>query len=535
MGTALRAAQDYLRGRGIYAIERRNGRWHLPFGRHANGSRVLHSWQAAKHGSVVYHRTFTGAQQSRLTQSWTSTNVHLNQDLYRHLRILRARSRDLAKNNEYARKFLAMVKNNVVGPSGFSLQVKAMQSDGTLDKFDSARCEEGFAQWGRRGNCEVTGKLSWVDVQKVVAETVARDGEVLVRHARGRGKGPHNFQLQLLDPALLDETLYKDLPNGNKIRMGVEIDSWRKPVAYWLMAENAFDIFNDGYYSLKHTRVPASEVWHFFLPDFIDQLRGMPWMVAGMYRLNMLGGFDESAIVNARASAGKMGFFQSPDGDAKPLADIVTNNGTAQAPDEEFIEEADPGTFKVLPPGFEFKEYSPEYPNELYGTFVKACLRGIASGLNVSYATLANDLEATSFSSMRGGMLEEREVWKGLQTWMIESFCMHVYSNWLPEALLSGALDPLPFSKLKKFDAAVWQGRRWPWVDPLKDVQAHETAIKTGLTSRTRILLDQGLDPEEIWQELEEEEKRLKFLSKKEPVKTGSSVSTGANDEDSND
>jgi capsid protein len=52
----------------------------------------------------------------------------------------------------------------------------------------------------------------------------------------------------------------------------------------------------------------------------------------------------------------------------------------------------------------------------------------------------------------------------------------------------------LPAAKFEKFNAPEFQGRRWPWVDPLKDVQASVLAINNLLTTRTKVLAEQGGD-----------------------------------------
>src|SRR5205085_11694175 len=97
------------------------------------------------------------------------------------------------------------VKSNVVGATGMALQVHALRSDGSIDDHDSGVCEDAFKDFSRLGNFEVTGKLSRATFERLLIETVARDGEVLVR--RLKKQGPHNYQVQLIDPALLDEAL----------------------------------------------------------------------------------------------------------------------------------------------------------------------------------------------------------------------------------------------------------------------------------------------------------------------------------------
>ena len=76
--------------------------------------------------------------------------------------VLRNRSRDLARNNEYAKRYLNLVKTNVVGEKGFSVQVRARNDDRSLDAVGNAIIENAFTSWGRMGNADVTGRLNLV-------------------------------------------------------------------------------------------------------------------------------------------------------------------------------------------------------------------------------------------------------------------------------------------------------------------------------------------------------------------------------------
>ncbi len=159
----------------------------------------------------------------------------------------------------------------------------------------------------------------------------------------------------------------------------------------------------------------------------------------------------------------------------------------------------------LLPAGVEFKPFDPQHPSTAFRDFEKAMLRGIASGLGVSYTSLANDLEAVSYSSIRQGLLEERDFWRTVQFWMIEHFCQPVYERWLRQALDAGALN-LPATKYFKFRSTQWVPRGWQWVDPRNEAEAQIVAINNGLMTRTQALAERGLDIEDVMRERQAEE-----------------------------
>lgn len=458
--------------------------------------------RAGRQPQRVLVRQFEGAQVSDLTLSFRPSNCAIDQDLVGQLEMLRGRSRTLAQNNDYARKFLRMVKTNVVGAEGFKLQCLAADpGTGAADTFARSTIEAAWSDWGRPGVCELSGRLSWLDLLRVVAETVARDGECLLRVARGRNVNAHGYALQLLDIDRLPVTHNGRAENGNRIIMGIEVDAFDRPVAYYLYTvhPNGSPGHNSGSRALE--RVPAADIIHLYTTERAEQHRGVPWMHTAMLRLESLGKFERAALTAARKGANTLGFFQTPDGGPPP--------GEEKDADGNEIHTSVEGEFDTLPPGYQFQPFASEYPSQMYGDFVKACLRSLAGGLGVAYNGLANDLEGVNFSSIRAGVLEERDVWMTVQTWMVEHLLTPVFMGWLEMALLSGALGTLPPSKLAKFAQHRFQPRRWPWVDPVKDIEAKLMAIRAGLDSRRSVAAEQGNDWDEIVEQLKVEQQQL--------------------------
>lgn len=456
-------------------------------------------------GMMTGQRGFEVGQTDRLVESWTRTDLTMNQAMLKDLRLMRARSRDFIRNNEFGRKFLNLVRNNVVGPNGFTLKVDARRDDGSVDKQDSDAVRASYLRWAKLGHFDVTGRLSENLFDALAVTMVARDGEVLIRKVEGRDRGPHGCQLQILPAHLLDEELNRDLAGGNRIRMGVEFDVWMKPVGYWLrrLGQSA-DMH--GHWSARYDRVDASEIIHLFVLEDAEQWRGLPWAYSALRRARQLDQFDEAALVAANVGASKMGFFQQKDPDAAPPLGDSEGDGDQSG---EFSDKAEPGTFDVVPDGYEFQEFNPDYPHAVYDPFIKAISRTIATGLLVSYHGLTGDLTDVNFSSIRSGTIDEREMWKQLQGWYIETVKVPVFEWWLARALVNDpALRGLPYAKFDKFNAPVFFGRRWDWVDPAKDVRADSDAVALGIKSRAQIIRERGRDPDEVWSELDAETAR---------------------------
>ncbi len=447
----------------------------------------------------TYARGFDAAATSRLFSSWTTTNRTLDYDLKNDLRAVRARSRELSINNDYARKYLKACVTNIIGKNGIGFQSKVKDPGGDFDKMANDLIESAWKAWGSVA-C-VDGQLSWLDIQRMSVESMVRDGEILIRKVRGYDN-KFNFALQLIEADCLDETHNEELSNGNKIRMGIEFDAWEKPIAYYILAKHP----GDGLYAYQGTdyaRIPANEIIHLYNKERPAQSRGFPWMVSAMQRLNMLHGYEESELVSARVSAGKMGFFTSPDGDAPgTVVNEKDDNG-------DFIEDAEPGTFQPLPEGYKFEPWDPTHPSGNFKPFIEAVLRGAAAGLGITYHTLSGDLTGVNYSSGRLGSLDERDFWLVNQKLIISRLCAGVFGDWLDMAILTEAI-PLPYRKIEKFNAPAWQARQFDWVDPLKDIKAQIMAVKAGLKTHSEVAGEQGQDFQEIVEQLAWEYKLMK-------------------------
>jgi len=227
-----------------------------------------------------------------------------------------------------------------------------------------------------------------------------------------------------------------------------------------------------------------------------------------LLRMNMLNGYEDAAVIASRIGASKMGFYTSETGANYAGDDDGSGN---------LITEVEPGLFEQLPNGTKLETFDPTYPHEQYAAFVKACLRGIASGLGVSYNTLGNDLEGVNFSSIRAGVLEDREVFKGIQEWMIDKFNRVIFNEWMDMALLvgipignNGAV--LNRASGDRYKNVSWQPRRWSWVDPKKDIDANVIAIDRNIRSTSSVIRELGGDPDDVFSEIAEERAKMKEM-----------------------
>ena len=435
-------------------------------------------------------RQYDAAKRDRLTSSWGTNLTAPNQDILQAIMPIRARARELCQNNDYARRFVQLCKVNVVGHQGITFQSRAKNANGTMDSGANDKIEAGWKKFCRVGTFDMSGRMSMRDAQVMVIQSLMRDGEYLVETIIGNEAGnPEQFRLHFIDVDLLDAEKNETLKNGNRVVMGIELDRFSRPVNYYILRDHPAATSRQS--GAKHTIVPAKNIIHGFIQERPGQVRSVSPMASAMTRLNMLGRYEEAELVASRVGSSKMGFFTSLDGNGYTPDDYDDE-------EQALITEAEPGTFEQLPTGVDFKEWNPQHPTSAFEGFIKAILRGISSGMGVSYVSLANDLEGVSYSSIRQGELSDRSVWRELQSWMIEHFLTPVFEKWLNMALLTGTVQ-LPWNKFDNFNAPHWKPRGWAWVDPAKEIKAAREAVQSGFKSISNIHAEEGLDTEEVF------------------------------------
>lgn len=453
-----------------------------------------------KRASKRAGNSYEAAQVGRLFADFTASSGSADSELKVSLQIMRERCRDLSRNDPYVKRYIKLLQNNVVGKDGFSHQVKALTNDGRMDVGGNAIVEGAWKAFGRIGNCTADGKQSWVDLQKGVQSAVVRDGEAFVQIVHSQSF-THGIAFHQFEADQVDEKKNEKRKDGTEIRMGVEVDAYHRPVAYWVKEQHPGDTDFASINKRESRRIPAKDIIHVFEQVRPGQTRGEPPLAPVVTQIKMLNAHREAELVAARMSAAKMGFFTSETGDDFNADGYENGVGTAPYID------AEPGTFHQLPQGVDFRAFDMQHPPTAFADFQKGILRGIASAMGISYASLANDLTETSYSSIRQGALEERDSYAGMQQFLYDHFICQAYKAWLQYVMDFGKIN-LPAARFDKFyDATIFRPRGWQWVDPQKEISAAVEAMHNGIMSPQDVSNQYGRDFEETqkdWQSAKE-------------------------------
>ncbi len=447
---------------------------------------------------AVYGAATTG----RMAEDWMAQILSADAEMRYVLSTIRARSRQLVRDNAHAAGFVHALVDGVLGEAAIGVNPRARTADDTLDDAANRVLWDAWCQWQRREVCSADGQTNFAELQRLIFRTWATDGEVLVR----RGFGAPNafgYDLQVIDADLLDERYnVAPEPGRHEVRMGVEIDARGRPVAYHLFQRHPHDVFFTP--TQDRVRVPADQILHLFLQLRPGQTRGVPPLTPVMLALRLLDEYTIAELMMARVASSAGGFFETDPDAYTPSQDAP--DGTSAS--KSIRLDLEPGVSQQLPPGITFKAWDPKHPTDAFEPFQKVLLRMVArgSGSGVSYATLTGDLSEANYSSDRAGRLAERDAWRGLQRWFADRLLCPVYTDVVRFGLLAGAI-PLRLADAPRLAAHAFEYRGWPWVDPVKDISAAAQELALRLTSPQRVCAERGRDFETILEEWAEAER----------------------------
>ena len=453
-------------------------------------------------------RAYQGALVSRLTSDWMSTQLSADAEIKQGLRKLRDRSRELVRNNPYARQAKRTTQINIVG-NGMKFQsLVTQQRKGKRDQRANNVIEEGWSNWIKADSCDCAGKYSFHQFEWLAAGALCESGEAIFRIVRkpfGNSEVP--LALQMIESDLLDEEYDgKTLNKNNEWRNGVEVDEWGRAQRYAILTKHPGDAYYLDYSKNQklHILIPAEDIIHLFLPERPGQNRGVPWFHSVMADMHQLQGYEEAAVIRARAGASIMGFIQNDQGEL--IGDDVENH--------QRIQSFEPGTFRYLMPNETVNVPDIDYPSQQYEMFVKNKIRRFATGIGCSFETISKDFSETNYSSSRLSLLEDREHWKFCQKYIIDNFHYRVFKEWLDLAVLSGVIDfPDYASNSKRYCKPRWTPPAQHYVDPLKEIKAYREAEQAGYMTKSQVIAQtNGGDYDDIVSEIAREQEVAKGL-----------------------
>lgn len=420
-------------------------------------------------------RGYDGAKKGRRTEGWEALDGSANAEIGPQLSALRARARELDRNNAWAKRAADVLVGAAVG-TGILATPKGRSAK---------RLAETFAAWSR--GCDVDGIHDFYGIQALAVRTMIVSGAALIRRwPRRSGLVP--MQMQVIEPDYIDMSKTEPTSGGGWIRQGIEFNAQGQRVAYWLFEQHPGEAdLVSSRLSFRSNRVPAEDIIHLFRPDRPGQVHGVPWAHSIMLPLRDMADYDEAEIVRKKIEACNVGVVTAIDGQQRPLAPATTDAET-----QARVESFEPGMFHHLQPGEDIRFNAPAASGG-YADYMRVRQRLVATGFGVMYEHLTGDLSTVNYSSYRAGDLVFRAQIEALR-WqnIIPNACDRMW-RWFLHAATVAEVVPGGAG-----DAEVeWTPPRFQSIDAGKEAEADLLDIRLGTKTWDQAVAERGFDPEQ--------------------------------------
>ncbi|WP_370557721.1 phage portal protein [Edwardsiella tarda] len=412
---------------------------------------------------------------------------NINNLIHNQLRNLVSTSRKLSLENCIAKRYITAAADGVVGADGIYIRPHIDIYDADENQQLSREIEKRFYQYADdRERFSINGRLSFSTFQRLVEKTRATDGECFIRIHRGNG-----LQFEIVDSMRIPSgTVPQMLENGNYISNGIEFSKNGKAIAYYVAPIN-ISTMQYGYQQCE--RVPATDIFHYYIPQQPDQQRGLPDLIACCELLDGIEQFLGAAIVSRKVAASTMCF--------------ITSDASNREYDEQEIiyktESLDPGAVVELQPGQRVEAVSPNSAStDGISDFINQQLQMISMSLNMSKQTLTCDTSDASFSASKLAERVQMNTFKTRQSELISSVLRPIYIEFCKREFINMDVQISKFQDLIKAD---YVPQRAISIDPLKDLQTEVLALQNGLKSKSMVIAEMGYDPALVLAEIDRE------------------------------
>lgn len=431
------------------------------------------------------------ASTSRRMSTWGLGNFGPNDSVISGLSNVRARSREVRRNNPWidggVDTFIAYLVGTSISPR-WKIEDKTLRDDIHGEWSESVK------------EMDYDGIYSFYGLQELISHGLVESGEALYRKrivAEEELRVP--FQIQAFEPDLLDHSYTMPLPNGNEIRFGIEFNKREKRVAYHLYREHPGESF--GFLSSfagDRIPIPAKEIGHVFRPLRPRQMRGFPWLKSVITRVYELDKCEDAELVRRVMAGMFVGAAIKPSGEDGESSLMGRRLGSD--PRGNPVVGMEPGTMAEYPPGYNIIFSKPPDAGQGFFDLTKHHLRAIAKGSRNTYDKMTGDLSEVNFSSIRAGQNDLLQLVRQIQFHtLIFQLCEPVATAWMDLAIASGRLKIRDYAENKrKYQQRDWVPDAPKYVNPLQDIQADILEVRAGFKSRPQKIAERGGDVEKV-------------------------------------
>lgn len=454
------------------------------------------------------------------------------------------RARDLVRNNGYARGAVQNQKDRIIG-SRYRLQLqpayKLLGIDSKLSAEWASMVEVAYHAFADDPDC-------WIDAQRkrtfaqFLREAVATEmvqGECFV--VRQWRPSPYGFStcFTTVEPERVSTPKEYgsiggadvELPNGNRIRAGIEIDSFGQAVAYYIKRRHDKDYGSLSIGSVgewdritKYNEFGWRQVIHIFEQDQPDQTRGFSSMASTLQKMKMMDMQEDLELQQTQLNTAFAMYVKTSLGRqrADEMLGVSTNQyadavGNVLDSHSDFYGRNGVNIngvkLPILFPEDEIGVLQPHNQPSNHDQFKDGLMRQNARGWGMSFEEASGDFSKTSYSSARAAMQMAWQYVQAKRAAIADKLATQMFRLWFDEAVVRGAI-PLPDGVEYWPDNSVANSQRFSWltkcnwigsgkivIDEYKQAKSNEIALGTHQSALADILAENGMDIETLLDE----------------------------------
>lgn len=399
-------------------------------------------------------------------------------------RSLREQARWLDNNHDLVIGLLDKMEERIVGARGIIVEPQPLLLTGAVADDLAKEIRAAWAEWSVAP--EVTGQYTRPVMERLLARTWLRDGEVFCQMVQGKVPGltPQAgvpFWLEALEP---DFVPLESNDSGKGLCQGIFLNAWGRPIKYQVHKS----LTTSGIALGDTKEINADNMLHLKFVRRLHQIRGNSLLSGILIRLSALKDYEDAELTAARIAAALGMYVKKGDGQSYPESEDK----------EEREMDIVPGMlFDGLQPGEDIGMIKSDRPNPNLENFRNGQLRAVSAGSRGSYSSIARDYNGT-YSSQRQELVESFEGYNILQDSFVAAISRPNYRNWLQMAITSGVIKTPADLDMKSLFNAVYSGPVMPWIDPLKEANGWKVQVRGGAATESDWIRSRGANPSEV-------------------------------------
>ncbi len=495
-------------------------------------------------GSASDRTAYTGASLfNRDIGMWRPPLRSADGEILRDNSKVRARARDLVRNNPFARQTVRVSRLGVVGHR-FKY---SCQPDHRFLGIDPEEARRWGQEWERiwesyahSSNFYVDAgrRLNFTQLMGLVHDNRMVDGEALVA-AEWDEASKWRTCFQAIDVDRLENP--RGRPESKYLKAGVALSDFNAPLGYWIRETHPNDRTLIGSNPMAHHFVQRRTPWgrpvmmHSYEHHRASQTRGISLFAPVIRTLKMGSEYTEMALAAAVLQASFAAVLTSPS-NAEEVLNILQAQGVDLADDDgdpvsmashllnelnEMAEYYRGLNFSIaglkvphLAPGDALDLKSPGQKAADFGEFHTAHTREIAAGTGTNPIEVSQNFANVNYSSAKMASALSFRGYKVRRADLATEFAFPMVGAVLEEVVFSGALQlPKGVSPLDFYAArdALIKGEFLaagpPSLEPLKEANALAKEIENGTNTLQQACAERGLDYLDVLDQLATEKR----------------------------